>query len=613
VIPPKRGGDNDSTLSSVFSRGQSTKDFELAFQDSAHPNDFLTNEKIDEDQFTDEESGTKSASTKSPPIRGDNSREGLLSGFFQLSTHKNMTTRKATRNRLKQNFISEMRILSKLRHPCITTVMGAIIEDRTEPALVMEFMDRGSLYDLLHNETMILEGELLLPILCDIAQGIRFLHAASPQVIHGDLKCGNILVDGRFRAKVADFGLTQKKQVGKGTGTPYWMAPELLRGERNTVASDVYSFGIILYEVYSRKDPYEGEDYHEVLKLVANPNVNKRPGIPASMPHSMKGLMEECLHALPNKRPTFGNIDQRVRDLDVEMVEPEETHLSLQTRKDRRVLYDVFPPKIADSLREGKKVEPESRELVTIFFSDVVGFTEISSKLSPLKISDMLDRMYTRFDELSRRHDVFKVETIGDAYMAVTNLVKDQPDHTVRIANFAIDAIRAANETPIDIENLSLGCVEIRVGFHSGSVVANVVGRVNPRYCLFGDTVNTASRMESNSETNRIHCSEKSANLLYRQCPEMPLVCRGVIPIKGKGQMQTFWVNEEACRRTTMTNVGSFSSSNISVASSSNQSCLSQQARPKRGETKRLRRLSIKTPIDAALGKSCVRPITASV
>jgi len=66
-------------------------------------------------------------------------------------------------------------------------VMGAIIEDRTEPALVMEFMDRGSLYDLLHNETMILEGELLLPILCDIAQGIRFLHAASPQVIHGRL------------------------------------------------------------------------------------------------------------------------------------------------------------------------------------------------------------------------------------------------------------------------------------------------------------------------------------------------------------------------------------------------------------------------------------------
>ena len=233
----------------------------------------------------------------------------------------------------------------------------------------------------------------------------------------GDLKCGNILVDGRFRAKVADFGLTQKKQVGKGTGTPYWMAPELLRGEGgNTAASDVYSFGIILFEVYSRKDPYEGEDYQEVLKQVADPKVNKRPQVPAAIPHPMKALMDVCLQGLPEERPTFGDIDQRLRDLDFEMVEPEETNLSLQTRKDRRVLHAVFPPKIAESLRDGRKVEPEYRDCVTIFFSDVVSFTEISSKLSPLKISDMLDRLYSKFDELSRRHGVFKVETIGDSY-----------------------------------------------------------------------------------------------------------------------------------------------------------------------------------------------------
>ena len=118
----------------------------------------------------------------------------------------------------------------------------------------------------------------------------------------------------------------------------------------------------------------------------------------------------------PDERPTFGDIDQRLRDLDAEMVEPEETNLSFQTRKDRRVLHDVFPPKIAQSLREGKKVEPQFKEIVTIFFSDVVGFTEISSQLSPLKISDMLDRLYSKFDELSRHHNVFKVETIGDAY-----------------------------------------------------------------------------------------------------------------------------------------------------------------------------------------------------
>lgn len=123
---------------------------------------------------------------------------------------------------LKADFVNEMRQLSKLRHPCIVSVMGAVTAKGKEPMLVLEFMDMGSLYDLLHNETFPLDGENLLPILRDIAQGVRFLHAASPQVIHGDLKAQNILVDSRFRAKVADFGLSQKKKMG-ATGTPFWM------------------------------------------------------------------------------------------------------------------------------------------------------------------------------------------------------------------------------------------------------------------------------------------------------------------------------------------------------------------------------------------------------
>lgn len=157
--------------------------------------------------------------------------------------------RRAYKN-LKKDFIEEMRYISRLRHPCVTTVMGAVIEKNTEPMLVMEMMDHGSLYDLLHNETMALDGDILLPILGDISQGVRFLHSADPQVIHGDLKAQNILVDSRFRAKVADFGLSQKKSLG-GTGTPYWMAPELLRQEStNTAATDVFSFGGKPMEVY---------------------------------------------------------------------------------------------------------------------------------------------------------------------------------------------------------------------------------------------------------------------------------------------------------------------------------------------------------------------------
>ena len=230
---------------------------------------------------------------------------------------------------------------------------------------------------------------------------------------------------------------------------------------------------------------------------------------------------------------------------EIELEREREKGRQLHMNRTDNLLYSVFPKHIAEALRQGKKVEPENHECVTIFFSDIVGFTDISSNLDPLKISDLLDRLYSSFDTLSTYHDVFKVETIGDAYMAVTNLTKSQPDHCKRIAQFAMDAIRAANQTPIDRDDPSFGNVNIRVGFHSGPVVSNVVGSRNPRYCLFGDTVNTASRMESNSLVNRIHCSEDSARLLQLQYPEMKVASRGAIDVKGKGKMNTYWVNED--------------------------------------------------------------------
>ena len=153
----------------------------------------------------------------------------------------------------------------------------------------------------------------------------------------------------------------------------------------------------------------------------------------------------------------------------------------------------------------------------------------------------MLDRLYHKFDDLTLQYDVFKVETVGDAYMCVTNLVKDQPeDHAKRIAMFAMDAVKASSETLVDTNDESLGMIEIRAGFHSGPVIASVIGSRSPKYGLFGDKVNTASRMESTSKPGRIQFSERTADILQRQYPEANLKCRGDMPIKGKGTMRTF-------------------------------------------------------------------------
>lgn len=410
----------------------------------------------------------------------------------------------------------------------------------------------GSLQEVLSNPTMVLEAELILSILKDIASGVRFLHSSKPPVIHGDLKSQNILIDSKFRAKLSDFGFSNLKPE-KATGTPLWMAPELLSGQSlNTTKTDMYSVGVIMYEIFARKEPYYDatESNQDLLKAIVDRKKNKRPRIPSYAPIKVKKLIKFLWHGEPNLRPTARELDNRLSEMDASYFEAAANATENAGEKPKlqgdneQFLYQAFPRHVADVLKSGKKVEPESHDIVTIFFSDIVGFTTIAGQFEPLKVSQMLDRLYLRFDDLSRKHKLFKIETIGDAYMCAGNLATDQrDDHVKRIALFAKDAIKAASETLIDEDDPSFGHVQIRVGFHSGPVVSNVVGNLNPRYGVFGDTVNVASRMESNSEAGRIHCSKASAKLLMSQAPEIKVRLRGETEIKGKGVMTTYWVH----------------------------------------------------------------------
>ena len=254
--------------------------------------------------------------------------------------------------------------------------------------------------------------------------------------------------------------------------------------------------------MYGRKDPYEGENLREVLALVTNREINKRPPVPEAMPSTIATIMKECVDGHSAVRPTFEELGMRLKRIGMDSATPQDAPFAKYSRKNQenkadRLLQSVFPPHIAAALREGKKVEKEHHECVTIFFSDIVGFTSIAAKIDPQKVADLLDRLYSKFDDLTEEHEIFKVETIGDAYMAITNLVKDQKtDHVKRIVQFSKACIGAASCTLIDEEDPSLGYVEIRVGFHSGPVLSGVVGTRLPKYGVFGDTVNTASRME---------------------------------------------------------------------------------------------------------------------
>uniref|UniRef100_A0A8C5CLL0 guanylate cyclase n=1 Tax=Gadus morhua TaxID=8049 RepID=A0A8C5CLL0_GADMO len=211
-------------------------------------------------------------------------------------------------------------------------------------------------------------------------------------------------------------------------------------------------------------------------------------------------------------------------------------HLAVEKKKTETLLYAMLPQHVANQLREGRKVEAGEFEVCTILFSDVVTFTNICSACEPIRIVHMLNSMYSRFDRLSSVHDVYKVETIGDAYMVVGGVPVPTPSHAHRVANFALGMRLAAREVTNPVSGQP---IQIRVGLHTGPVLAGVVGDKMPRYCLFGDTVNTASRMESHGLPDHIHLSPST----YRG-EGFDLRARGEIKVKGKGQMMTYFLFE---------------------------------------------------------------------
>ncbi|CAM1326905.1 Uncharacterised protein g9354 [Pycnogonum litorale] len=211
-----------------------------------------------------------------------------------------------------------------------------------------------------------------------------------------------------------------------------------------------------------------------------------------------------------------------------------------ELKKTDELLYQMIPKAVADRLRKGVASVDTCQyfDATTILFSDVVGFSEISCRISPMEIVAMLNGMYSMFDKLTEEHGVYKVETIGDSYMVVCGAPERNAKHAEKVCEMALDMVNVIGELRDPSTDESL---RIRIGIHSGAVVAGVVGLKAPRYCLFGDTVNTASRMESNSEPLKIHISEYTR--MYFSDDQWDVEVRGNVQVKGKGNMKTYWLH----------------------------------------------------------------------
>lgn len=207
--------------------------------------------------------------------------------------------------------------MKKLRHPNVLLFMGAVYSpDRL--AIVTEFLPRGSLFRTLHKKNQKLDLKRRLRMALDVARGMNYLHRRNPPIIHRDLKSSNLLVDKNWTVKVGDFGLSCLKistvlTTTSGRGTPQWMAPEVLRGECSNEKSDVFSFGVILWELMTEFVPWSQLNPLQVVGVVGF--MDRRLDLPASIDARVSSIICDCWESEPSRRPSFQELVGRMGKL----------------------------------------------------------------------------------------------------------------------------------------------------------------------------------------------------------------------------------------------------------------------------------------------------------
>nr|XP_042898097.1 atrial natriuretic peptide receptor 1-like isoform X2 [Parasteatoda tepidariorum] len=455
----------------------------------------------------------------------------ILTGNYKGNTVAVKKVYKQKKIELTRSILIEMKKIREAQHQNVAAFIGACI-DSPNVAILTEYCPKGSLQDVLKNESLDLDWMFRYSLINDVVKGLNYLHSGEMGT-HGRLRSSNCLVDSHFVVKLTDFGLPSFRHAesiahceDKNLKKFLWKSPELLRlpvcPPEGTTKGDIYSLGIILQEISLREEPfYPFRSSMTVAEILARIRVCESPPFRPVVPKetcsaALIMLMKRCWSEDADDRPDISQVKAEMR---------------------------ILNRSVAEQLKRGKSVEPEYFENVTVFFSDVVGFTEMCSSSTPIQVVDFLNDLYTCFDAIINDFEVYKVETIGDAYMVVSGL----PDrnglrHAKEIARMSLALLNAV--TSFTIRHRPDDTVKLRIGIHSGPCCAGVVGQKMPRYCLFGDTINTASRMESTGEPLKIHVSPDT-KVALDYFGNFKLISREEIEVKGKGKMKTYWLLSE--------------------------------------------------------------------
>ncbi|CCD63635.3 Receptor-type guanylate cyclase gcy-11 [Caenorhabditis elegans] len=502
---------------------------------------------------------------------------------WHLAKYENtlVTVRKINKTQLKltREMKQEIDLLMNETHENLNRFFG-LINESDLIFTIHSYGPRKSLMDLLRNDDLRLDRMFKVSFVEDVVKGLQFLHEGSKIGYHGNLKSSNCIVDAYWRIKLSNYGMEQIR-VEEPESKPddlLWFAPEIIRryavkhdlSKLELAKADIYSLAIVLYEIYGRQGPFGDDllDSDEIIEQLKFPDGGAltRPDIHliTKAPYPLASVVEKCWVEDPASRPSIkkvrellkplskglkGNIADNIMNLldryrnNLEDVIKERTEqLEDERKRNESLLLQLLPKSVANSLKNGQPVDAEFYDSVSIYFSDIVGFTALSSKSTPLQVVNMLNNLYTNFDTIIDKFDCYKVETIGDAYMFVSGLPEvNSYLHAGEVASASLellDSIKTFTVSHCPDEKLRL-----RIGNHTGPVVTGVVGIRMPRYCLFGDTVIIANMMESSGEPMRIQISSDAYELILK-CGGYVTEQREKIVLKNKLEVMTYWMND---------------------------------------------------------------------
>jgi class 3 adenylate cyclase len=252
----------------------------------------------------------------------------------------------------------------------------------------------------------------------------------------------------------------------------------------------------------------------------------------------LEGLVAERTKELQEKNQLLADQTQAIQFSNMELLR-KNIEVASEREKSDELLLNILPAPIAERLKAGEQTIADKLHDVTVLFADIAGFTRFASTISPENLVALLDKVFSEFDRLVEKHGAEKIKTIGDAYMAVGGLSHHASNHVEFMARLAIEMQAEVNRLSQELGIIGLS---VRIGLHSGEAVAGIIGTKKLNYDLWGDTVNTASRMEAHGEAGKVHCTE---HVFLRLRHKFLFLERGEIRVKGKGLMHTYFLEKE--------------------------------------------------------------------